>query len=302
MEQQQKKQLSQLNDYIAIGFDIDHCLVQYNLPNFLPLMYETFAKTLIEKHDYPSIFAEFTKEDLSFAFNPLLIDTTTHYIIKLGKDKKILRAYYGYEPVEESKLQSVYGNPPIFTNYDPTKPKGDNYFFCVTFFELTAPVIYAKVVEYKKRNVSGFEKIEFSQIFSNIMDAVVSNYVHYNLTQYFSVTKFGFFFPAAIEQIDTIIPKQDRMLEILKQLRAKGIVLFLVTNSHVEYLEYLMDHAYGKEWRHLFAIVCAKAGKPTFFTHPERKFVKYDPSMSTRAGESLEELEYEKHHIVIDEI
>jgi len=97
-----------------------------------------------------------------------------------------------------------------------------------------------------------------------------------------------------------VVPKQKKMLETLRTLKDKGIILFVVSNSHVEYIEAIMDHAFGKEWKELFCIVCAKAGKQGFFLDPTRNFLKYDPSTSTRAGASIDQLEYEKHHIVLE--
>ena len=68
------KNLQDLNDYIAIGFDIDHCLIKYQIKNLFPVIYQAFTKYLIEKYDYPLCLASFTKDDVAFIHNSLIID------------------------------------------------------------------------------------------------------------------------------------------------------------------------------------------------------------------------------------
>lgn len=47
-----------LNDYDALGFDVDHALVQYRLENLFPLVYHCLAKFLVESKDYPKELLE----------------------------------------------------------------------------------------------------------------------------------------------------------------------------------------------------------------------------------------------------
>jgi len=106
--------LQNLQEYVGIGFDIDHCLIKYNLPLLFPIVYSAFTKVLIEKHKYPKELASFTDEDRSFIHNALVIDLANHYVIKLGKGKLILRAYFGRKRISDAKLKMLYGTPPIF--------------------------------------------------------------------------------------------------------------------------------------------------------------------------------------------
>lgn len=49
------------------------------------------------------------------------------------------------------------------------------------------------------------------------------------------------------------------MLEILKDLKSRGKILFLLSNSHFEGVDLLMNHAYGKDWRKIFDFIGANA-------------------------------------------
>ena len=70
--------------------------------------------------------------------------------------------------------------------------------------------------------------------------------MHYTPDEYYSINKYGFYFPEAIKNIDSLVYKQDKMLKILKHLKSQNKILFLVTNSHVEYIEVLLNHAFGE--------------------------------------------------------
>ena len=68
--------LSKFEEYTAIGFDIDHCLTRYRIPELSKLIYNTCIENLKSLYNYPDeIFQnEADKDFLNFAMNFLAID------------------------------------------------------------------------------------------------------------------------------------------------------------------------------------------------------------------------------------
>jgi len=85
-----------LEGYDVIGFDIDHCLVQYNVPNLYRMTYHGLVDTLIKDRDYPKSMHELTEEQFNFPMNGAICDFETGCSLKLGADNTILRAYHGF--------------------------------------------------------------------------------------------------------------------------------------------------------------------------------------------------------------
>jgi phosphoglycolate phosphatase-like HAD superfamily hydrolase len=80
----------------------------------------------------------------------------------------------------------------------------------------------------------------------DILYGVERNYRHYNEREVLPIRDFGYFFSVVAENKEKFIYKQDKMKEMLKRLKAQGIFLFIVTNSHWEYGNLTMTHAYGE--------------------------------------------------------
>lgn len=79
---------STIEDYQAVGFDMDHTLARYKLKNLLPLLYKAMSLTLVHKKSYPQeIFLTEQEEHTYYGFiTKATFDTKTGYLLKLGKD------------------------------------------------------------------------------------------------------------------------------------------------------------------------------------------------------------------------
>src|SRR5690606_21540096 len=104
-------------------------------------------------------------------------------------------------------------------------------------------------------------------ILEDLIAAGRFNYVHYSGTdQYTSIRHFGYFFPEIVAHPERYIYPAVEFRETLRRLRyVGGKYLFVLTNSHYEYLDHTMSFAYGRDWADLFDLVVCKAGKPTCF-------------------------------------
>jgi len=289
MQGNSKKTLHSLDKYTAIGFDVDHCIIRYRMKELYPILYKSIASTLIQEKGYPQELIDFTPKEKSYIMNGLIIDYKTGYILKLGKDKVILRAFFGYERVDQKDLEAAFGSPPKYEIFNPYECRTNDYTCCLTFFECYVPALLAHMIEYKKKT-HHLEEVNAKEIMNDALYAVKANYAHYNDQTYHSVKEYGKFFPETINKIADVIYKQDKMLQTLKHLKEKGKILFLASNSHYEYVNILMEHAFGAEWDKLFDFIIVKACKPAFFKNTDKPFYEIDHNNCSKIGPAVREL------------
>ena len=63
-------------------------------------------------------------------------------------------------------------------------------------------------------------------------------------------------------------------------------MVFLTTNSNVDYMETVMRHTLGEDWKDYFDICVANARKPLFY-RAESPFYEYTPNTETRKGNKI---------------
>ena len=77
----------------------------------------------------------------------------------------------------------------------------------------------------------------------------------------------GFFFPEMKKDISKYILKASpELISKLKECRASGQKIVVVTASHIDFTELLMSYAYGKDWKDIFDVVSCRARKPGWFS------------------------------------
>jgi len=292
--QKTKRDLQENDKYIAFGFDMDHCLVRYNIKELFPIIYKSIARILVEQKNYPEEMLEFGKREKCFIMNGLVIDIETGYIFKLGQNNAILRAYYGYDPVSQEDLEEKYGSPPVYSKFNPYKTRTPEYKCCLTFFDCCLSAILAHMIQYKKK-LHQESELNIKEIVEDAEHAENANYNDNDNfpdrlpEKYPSIFDFGYFWKTIVPNFDNVAFKQDKTRELLKSLRAKGKILFLASNSVDEYVRLIMEHCFGKDWMTLFDFIIGDAGKPRFFTQ-NSPFVEIDTSAPNRIGRAVTEL------------
>ena len=73
---------------------------------------------------------------------------------------------------------------------------------------------------------------------------------------------------------DYLVPTSAIFKSWLQSLRANGVRLFLLTNSHSDYTNLLLTFCYGRDWPSAFDLVLFNGTKDTFFKTTTRAFVK----------------------------
>jgi hypothetical protein len=90
-----------LTEYDAIGFDFEHCLVNFDMVEMAKLVVSIHFKELHRNYKYPvELLKEFDfDKHLGVITSCVVWDLETGFLLKLGKGKKINYAIHGFDPV-----------------------------------------------------------------------------------------------------------------------------------------------------------------------------------------------------------
>jgi len=293
-----QKTIPPLKNYFAVGFDVDHTLIRYQAKEIFPILCDSLYKVLIEDKGYPSNMVDFGPFERNFFMNGLVIDLKTGNILKLGEEKLVLRAYFGYNMLTNDQIESIYGIPPVFETFNPINPFTEEYFCCLSFFECYFPLVFAKMVEFKRKGRNYLEQKEVKEILDDGFYAVGVNYSNCNEEIYHPILEFGHYYKSVLQNMKKVLHEQTNMLNALKTLKEKEKVLFLVSDSHYEYVGALMDHVYGKEWLSIFDFALLHAKKPEFFHAIGKPFREIDLTKVNKKGPQVEKLQRNQMYIL----
>jgi len=171
--------------------------------------------------------------------------------------------------------------------------KHDDFLALLTFFEGPTAVLIARLIDAIDRAEGGaicpaheaaLERKEegYGWIKGPLFDAFNNAF---NAEQF--AAKTGGYFPPIISSPGNYVYEAPEVFSWLKNLRAEGSRVVLVTNSQEDYAACLLRHMFGQGWQDAFDLVITYAQKPSFFTETpeERPFVLLD-SDSKSIGES----------------
>ena len=100
------KEMPSLHGYSAIGFMADHCLVKYNMDEWIRLVVQIYLDELHEKHKYPKEVTEFDFDrNIGICLNNCIWDMEKGIILKLSEDKKVVHAVEGFEVLNEEEIE-----------------------------------------------------------------------------------------------------------------------------------------------------------------------------------------------------
>ncbi|XP_057595691.1 5'-nucleotidase domain-containing protein 1 isoform X2 [Hippopotamus amphibius kiboko] len=93
----------------VVGFDLDHTLCRYNLPEVARLIYDSFAQFLVKEKGYDEELLTVTPEDWDFCCRGLALDLEDGNFIKLADNGTVLRASHGTKMLPPEVLAEEYG-------------------------------------------------------------------------------------------------------------------------------------------------------------------------------------------------
>ena len=97
-----------LGDIKAVGFDMDYTLARYRSPEIDELAFTKAIRLLVRERNYPAWLLE-AKFDPAFAVRGLVLDGLRGNLLKLNRERQVVRATHGSHRFGKADLESVYG-------------------------------------------------------------------------------------------------------------------------------------------------------------------------------------------------
>eukprot|EP00730_Choanoeca_flexa_P012525 TRINITY_DN4358_c0_g1_i1.p1 TRINITY_DN4358_c0_g1~~TRINITY_DN4358_c0_g1_i1.p1 ORF type:complete len:471 (+),score=91.04 TRINITY_DN4358_c0_g1_i1:114-1526(+) len=250
-----------------IGFDLDHCLVRYNVPELTSLIHTCIVKFLVDQRDYnPSLRdIDCTSE---FFVKGLLYDTELGNFLRLYANGTIQSCSHGTKTLDVEKARQLYAHADLAVVADNIihhGRKNRRYFYFSTFFDMAGALAAAACVDLLDAEKASHDDIN---VYQKVLDDLLAAF-NFN----FDAAQFGkdegYYFPALKADTDRYVHRvSGDVKDWLAALRADDVKLFILTNSHADYTKLLMDHAFGEEWYDAFDLIVFKGEKPGFFADP----------------------------------
>ena len=191
-----------LAEYDVLGFDADHCIVKYHLPNLTRLLCKITANDLVELYGYPEQIKEISDSLHGIALNNVVWDIEHRTLLKLGEGKIVVQAFRGTQRLQISDIEDLYGSPPIFRplDYPATRMQSKTlegaYWTMMTYFDCCKSPVIARGLDLIQQGViTGKSDLDFAH---DIQRSCLRQYVHYTNDQYNPIGTYGDFFPAVI--------------------------------------------------------------------------------------------------------
>ncbi|KAM4693666.1 5'-nucleotidase domain-containing protein 1 [Discoglossus pictus] len=251
-----------LSDCDVIGFDLDHTLCRYRLPESNQLIYDSFAQYLVREKGYSEELLSVTPEEWDFCSKGLVMDLEEGNFLKLAADGTVLRASHGTKSMSSEEIEEVYGENREWKHFkaiNGTYARSAKYYFYDNYFDLPGALLCAKIVDFLEMT-DGQKNYDF---WKDVVAAIEHNYK----TSAFK-ENCGTYFPAVKKDPSKYLkPCPDSVKNWLRSLRNSGKTLLLITSSHSDYCRLLCEHILGKDFEELFDIIITNALKPGFFSH-----------------------------------
>ncbi|XP_048842339.1 5'-nucleotidase domain-containing protein 1 [Brienomyrus brachyistius] len=250
-----------LSECDVIGFDLDHTLCRYHLKETSKLIYDSFARYLVEHKGYDRDLLTVTSATWDFCFKGLVVDLEDGNLIKLAEDGTVLRASHGTTCLSTEDIIKHYGPKREWRHFDSLNTsytRSAKYYFYDNYFDLPGALLCARVVDmlHKRGN----------EVTADFWKDIVAAIDHNYNTSAFKEDS-GWYFPSVKRDPGRYLePCSDSLKAWLHAMKTSGKVLLLITSSHSDYCRLVCDHILGKDFEELFDVVITNALKPGFFS------------------------------------
>lgn len=238
-----------LGEIRAIGFDMDHTLARYRAPEIDELAFKKAVRLLARDRGYSPWLLEIGY-DPAFAVRGLLLDGLRGNVLKLNRERQVVRACHGTRILPRPELDAVYGRRRLSTS-----AKG--FRNLDTLFEIPEGYLYARMVDGFDQGILKAEN--YLQIFHDVRWAIDT--AHRN----------GEMKGEILEHRDFFIPRDPQLALALDRLKREGKKLFLLTNSDWSFTAGVLGHLLDGQdearprWTDYFDLMVVSSRKPDFF-------------------------------------
>ena len=95
-----------LHNYSAIGFMADHCIVKYNMEEWVRLVVQIYLDELHDKFGYPEVVTKFDFDKYTgLCLNNCIWDMEKGVVLKLDENQKITNVIEGFEVLSEEDIE-----------------------------------------------------------------------------------------------------------------------------------------------------------------------------------------------------
>jgi HAD superfamily 5'-nucleotidase-like hydrolase len=239
-----------LGEIKAIGFDMDHTLARYRSPEIDDLAFKKAARLLVRDRGYSPWLLEISY-DPAFAVRGLVLDGLRGNLLKLNRERQVVRATHGSQALTRAGMETVYGRRRLstaargFRNID-------------TMFEIPESHLYARMVDGLDQGILKAEN--YLQLFQDVRWAIDAT--HRN----------GEMKAEILQHRDFFIQRGHQLALALDRLKRAGKKLFLLTNSEWTFTDGVLGHLLNGQdearphWEDYFDLVVVSSRKPLFFT------------------------------------
>ncbi|AKF09586.1 HAD-IG family 5'-nucleotidase [Sandaracinus amylolyticus] len=249
----------------AIGFDMDYTLVHYHVHVWEQRAYEHLKRRLVAR-GFPIEHLEF---DPDIAALGLILDVPRGNLVKANRFGYVKRAAHGTRIMSFEDQRAAYER----TVVDLADAR---WVFLNTLFSLSEACMFAQLVDLlddgklhvqrlsspgvDPADPAGEGVMSYLQLYEVVRRSLDATHMEGELKAEIIAA------PEQYVQLDEELPLA------LKDLRAAGKKLVIITNSEWHYTQAMMSYAFdrympdGQTWRDLFDLVIVAARKPAFFT------------------------------------
>jgi HAD superfamily 5'-nucleotidase-like hydrolase len=239
----------ELGDVKAVGFDMDYTLARDRSPEIDALAFKKAVRLMVRERNYPAWLLE-VDFDPSFAIRGLVLDGVRGNLLKMSRERQVLRATHGTKPMAPADIEGCYGRRRLSVS-----AKG--FRSIDTMFEIPESGLYARLVDFL--DAGKLPGKDFVKVFHDVRWAI--DLVHRN----------GEMKAEILSHRDFFIPKDPNLAPALDRWKRGGKKLFVATNSDWHFTNGVMGHLLDGQddarprWTDYFDLICVSTRKPLFF-------------------------------------
>ncbi|KAL3982567.1 5' nucleotidase family protein [Acanthocheilonema viteae] len=238
------------------GFDMDYTLAVYRSPDLEIVTFDMVVERMISL-GYPEELRSFKYKAL-FPVRGLWFDHVYGNLLKVDGFGNILVGVHGFRYMKPSEIEELYPNKFLHLSEN-------RVYVLNTLFNLPETYLVACIIDFFNNSPnyvptedrtgikSGDIYMSYRSIFQDIRNSV--DWVHFesNMKQ------------IILDNKEKYIIKDERLKQLLLQIRESGKQSFLLTNSDYSYTNGVMEYLLGTDWTSYFNITIVDAKKPKWF-------------------------------------